>query len=91
MAYNAPFPVNIYWSLAFPLVDGVVGLNHSRANATIVINRQLSFEEFYDEVCKACRVEKAVVRLKFTLVWTEYNGCRRYIILENEQTMVLLL
>src|SRR2546430_5969817 len=90
MAFTSPFALNIYWSSEFPLIDGVVGLNPSRADATIVVKCQMSFDQLYDQVCEVCRVDRAVVRLTLILVWTEYNGCRRYIIVENDDHVLLL-
>jgi hypothetical protein len=41
-------------------------------------------------VCGECGFNRAVVRLKFTLVWTEADGCRRYILLKNDRNMMFL-
>ena len=90
MAHTNPFPLNIYWSSTVELVDGVVGVNNSFADETVCIDAKYSFDEFYDMVCGECGFNRAVVRLKFTLVWTEADGCRRYILLKNDRNMMFL-
>ncbi|CAI9115199.1 OLC1v1016038C1 [Oldenlandia corymbosa var. corymbosa] len=75
MAWNGPYFINVYWRNKY-VEDGTIRTFDNRADATLVIERKLSYSEFLGRICDKAGWDRNYVNLRINLLF-ENNGVRR--------------
>jgi hypothetical protein len=91
MEFSAPFVLPVYWKSEVPWVGGYnIEFNRNRADGTILVDRQLSFDEFVRRANKICRADLRVKKMSFTLVWSDEDNVRRYAYFDDDEDLCVI-
>ncbi|CAI9106733.1 OLC1v1005952C1 [Oldenlandia corymbosa var. corymbosa] len=76
MVWNGPYFINVYWRNKYVVEDGTIRTFDNRADATLVIERRLSYSEFLSRICDKAGWDREYVNLRITLLFKN-NSVRR--------------
>ncbi|CAI9095883.1 OLC1v1031913C1 [Oldenlandia corymbosa var. corymbosa] len=89
MAWNGPYFINVYWRNKYVVEDGTIRTFDNRADATLVIERKLSYSEFLGRICDKAGWDRNYVNLRINLLF-ENNGVRRSATITDDSSVEII-
>ena len=91
MEFPGIFWVNLFHFHTFPPnEDQIIGGNSHHSDGTLVVDSLWKYSELLDKVCNTMNIDQRVAKVRLTFVWSDSNGFRRHVVINNDETVVLL-
>ncbi|CAI9108647.1 OLC1v1008305C1 [Oldenlandia corymbosa var. corymbosa] len=89
MVWNGPYFINVYWRNKYVVEDGTIRTFDNRADATLVVERKLSYSEFLGRICDKAGWDRNYVNLRINLLF-ENNGVRRSATITDDSSVKII-